>query len=349
MMQTSIKDILNHNTLQTLTSSSDPKMIREESMAKAVKDFVKTIKSLELYPIHKMLIDRFEPIRENYLAIYTHRTFYTWQMSQAGYQILSLNISSSDFLQSNSLKSQAAFLNILFDDICDLSRDKALFEKCVLALNESITPDETGLYRLINDTWSAFYNGIKQAPNYLMLKDTLDEGYQNWIASFEYSLLIQQEAFRFEQKWEKHLEIISHSTFIYLAGLIDLLFVSDLAPYQIPLAENIFLNAQQMGQIANWATTWKRELLQQDFTGGVYSIALQNHWIEWDDFKNLSAEKITAKIEKSPVESYLWDEWERLRVESCQLAEKVHLPSLDGYIESLSVIMYMLVASTGLV
>jgi len=344
-----IKEMVSPVTLNILTSNADPMMIRDESVARAVKELVKTIKSLELYPSLQSLIDRFEPIQKNRPTIYAHRVFYVWQMMQAGYQLMSLDLSKSDFLQSNSLKCQAAFLNILFDDICDLGRDKALFNKCVLALQGQIDQDEGELCQLISDTWSTFQSTIVQTPNYVLLKPFLEEAYQHWIGSFEYSLAIQRESFRIEEKWERHLELISPSTFIHMAGLIDLLFVPNFPTHQTASAIKVFLQAQKMGQLGNWASTWERELAQEDFTGGVYRIALENGWIAWDDLKRGSPEKIREQIRNSPVETYLWDEWKRLRAESYQTRQEIQLSALNGYVESFSAIMFMLVGSTGLV
>lgn len=344
-----IKEMLDPTTLDTLTSNASPQMIRQENVAQATKQFLKAIKLIELYPSYQALIDRFEPLSEKYPAIHAHRTLYLWKMVQALYQTSSLNLSDGDFLQSNILKCQISFINVLLDDICDLGRDKTMFDQCILALEGKMDSDETGLYQLIADTWSVFQRAIEQTPNYALLKPVLEEAYQRWIASFEYSFFIQQEAFRFEQTWKSHLETMSHSTCLYLAGLIDLLFVPNLAAHQISSAAKIFLGAQEMAQIANWATTWERELPHRDFTSGIFNIALENHWIESDDLKNGSLEKIREQIRNSPAEGYLWNEWDRLRVESLELAREIHLPALDGYVDSLSVMMFILYASTGLV
>jgi hypothetical protein len=270
-------------------------------------------------------------------------------MVQALYQISSLNLPERDFLQSNVLKCQISFVNVLLDDICDLGRDKTSFDQCILALKGSIASDETGLYQLIADTWSVFQHAIEQTPNYALLKPMLEEAYQRWIASFEYSLSIQQETFRFEHTWKSHLEIMSYSTCLYLVGLIDLLFVPNLSTHQLSSAAKLFIGAQEMAQIANWATTWERELPHRDFTSGIFNIALENHWIERDDLKNGSPEKIKKLIRNSPAEGYLWKEWELLRAKNYQIMKETQLPALDGYVGSSSVIMFTLLASTGLI
>lgn len=344
-----IKEMLDPTTLAILTSNSNPQMIRQENVAQAVKQLLKAIKLVELYPSHQALIDRFEPLSEKYPAIHAHRTLYLWQMVQALYQISSLNLPEEDFLQSNILKCQISFVNVLLDDICDLGRDKTIFDQCVLALKGQVLSDETRLYQLIADTWSEFQRAIEQTPNYALLKPMLEEAYQHWLGSFEYSFSIQQEAFRFEHTWKSHLEIMSYSSCLYLTGLIDLLFVPNLSLLQASSATKIFLHAQEMAQIANWATTWERELPHRDFTSGIFNIALENHWIERDDLKNGSLEKIREKIRNSPAEGYLWKEWELLRATNHQIMKETQLPELDGYVDSLSVIMFTLVASTGLI
>jgi hypothetical protein len=342
-----IKDVLDPAILHLLISNHDPKMIQQENIAQAVKELVKKIKSLELYPNIQTIVDQFEPLRKKYPSIYPHRTFYLWQMSQACYQIISLNLPDADFLQSNSLKCQFAFINILFDDICDLGRDKAVFDKCVLALKGEINQDHPDLYKLIANTWSSLQHAIEQAPNWGGLKPILEEAYKKWISGFEYCLTIQESSY-FEQKWDDHLEIISHTGTLYVNGLIDLLFVPNLSAHQISPAAELFLRTQKMIQLMNFLTTWPRELAQKDFTSGVFIVALENGWITWNDLNNNHPEKIEQQIQKSPVEDHLWNQCELLRLESYQIAKEAQLPALDGYIESFSAMMFILIASSRL-
>lgn len=346
-----IKDILDSASLSVLTKNFYPKMIRQENVLDAAIKLIKTIKLLELYPSLQSRVNQFEPFRENYPALYTHRTFFVWQFSQAGYQITSLNLSDNDFLESNSLKCQAVFMTVLLDDICDLGQDRLLFDKVILALTKGEITGIDGdveLCRFILDIWLNLQFAIEQTPNYSLVKPLLDQAYQDWITSFEYSLLIQDHSFHAKDNWEKHLEIIAHSTIIYWAALIDLLFVPHLLAHQAESASQVFLRTQKMAEIGNWVSTWERELAQRDFTSGIYAIALENDWITWDDLNYESLDDVKQKIQSSPVESYLWNEWERLRVESQQIVSEIQLPALNGYVESFSAIMFMQLASKGL-
>lgn len=343
-----IKDMLGSDTLDTLTSNFDPTTIMSklESVTQATKELVKTVKSLELYPDHQAVIERFEVLREKYPEIHSHRTVYTWKMSQAGFQLMTLKLSDADFLKSNSLKCRASFVCVTFDDICDLGRDKTVFDNCVLALKGQVNQDRVELYQLIADTWGAVENEIQQAPNYALLKPMMDKANQQWVASFEYCMQLQANP-RFDEKWENRLEKIADTSLLYLVGLIDLLFVPDLSEQQASAAAQVFVRTQKMVQLANWITTWPREISQQDFTSGIFTIALENGWITWDDLNHETSENIQQKIRNSPAESCLWNECERLRVESLQIVQDAHLPALDGYVESLSPIMFLFVASAG--
>lgn len=343
-----IKELLAPDILDTLTSTSDPGMIQQENIAQAARQLVKTIGSLELYPVHQALIDRFEELRKKHPALYTHRTFFLWEMAQAVFELTSLNLHGADFLASNSLKCQAGVLTVVFDDICDLGTDQTVFHKAVLALQGQIDSDNIETCQFIADTWAAFQSSITQTPNFELLKPTLEEAYQHWIASFEYSIWLRGSS-RFEEKWENHLEMISHSMTLYLAGLIDLLFVPNLSTHQAAAAAKIFVRTQKMAEIGNWKATWPRELAQRDFTSGVFTIALQNHWVDWEDLNSDFLEMAREKIQNSPVEEYLWAEWERLRVESNQIVQDAQLPALNGYVESFSAIMFMLIAGTGMI
>lgn len=343
-----IKEILDTNTLNILTSNSEPSMIRHPVIALAVRDIVKKIKLLELYPEHQLMIDQYQHIQKKNSSSTDQRTFYTWQISQAGYELSSLVLPTADFFLANSLKCQASFISIRIDDICDLAHDKAAYEKCLRALNGEIQKDDSELYLWIQDVWLMIKKRIEKSPNYLVIKSLFEDAYEKWIISFDYSLSIQNNDANSFQKWEDHLETIAHSSMLYLAGMIDLLFVPNLTREQAFLASHIFLRTQKMVEIGNWATTWEREFIQRDFTSGVFIIAAQNNWITMDDLKNDTLEQIKNKLNNSPIINYLWSEWERLRVESHQILKQTPIPALDGYIESFSAIMFMQLASTGL-
>lgn len=348
-MGTLIKDIFDPVSLNWLISNSDPQMIHQPEIGNAAKELVKTIKSLDLYPDLQQLVAKFELVREKYPKIFDHRTLYVWRMSQACYQLTSLKLPASDFLTSNILKCQFAFLNILFDDICDLIRDKNLFDKCVHVLHGQIAKNDDELVQLIAETWTTFQSNIKHTPNYILLQPFLEDAYRKWIESFEYAFSIQQDVSLREIRLEKHLDIIAHSGTLYLTGLIDLLFVPDLSLNQVTLASQVFLRTQQMGQIANWVTTWTRELAQHDFTSGVFIMGLEENWVTLDELMSSSQESAKRKLQESPVQSRLWSEWEKLRVESHEIVKKLQLPVMDGYVESFSAIMFMLVASSTLI
>jgi hypothetical protein len=343
-----IKEMLDFDTIHILTSIPTATAIYKENVKQAAKKLVGTIKSLELYPDYQTLIDRFETLQKSYPSIYDHRPFYIWQVGQTAYQLATLNSPSIDFLQANFLKCQLGVITILLDDICDMGHDKALFRKCVLALEGKVNQDEMELYQVFTDIWTTFQNSIQKTPNYLLLKTTLEEAYQKWLDSFEYSLWLEETS-RSDEKWERHLEIISHSGTIYLAGLIDLLYVPNLTDQQISAACSVFIRTQKMVQIPNWLASWEREFTQRDFTSGVFSIALENHWVEWDDLMNMSLNTLKQKIHDSSVEAYLWGEWERLRDESHEIVNNIQLTIFDEYVDYFSMIMCIQVMSSGII
>lgn len=342
-----LKETLDSAKLQILLSEHDPVLIRQDRVMQAAKELIKAIRLIELYPEHQALVDRFEPLRKSNPSLYAHRTFYIWQLSQAGLQLLSLKLPNTEFLKSNSLKCYVSFLGILLDDICDLGRDKTVLDQCILALKGNINPENIELYQLIADTWAMIENEMKQTPNYEFVKPAFNDAYQKWIDSLEYCIWLG-EAPRFEEKWEKRLEVIAQTSLIYLVGIIDLSFIPNLSAQQLSSAIQVFLRTQKMVQLSNWTTTWERELAQRDFTSGIFSIALENGWVDWDSLMNEAPEKVAEKIRSSPAESYLWNEWERLRVESLQFVQQAQLLSLDGYVDGFSAFMYLELAHTGL-
>jgi len=74
---------------------------------------------------------------------------------------------------------------------------------------------------------------------------------------------------------------------------------------------------QQMGRIGNWLSTWEREVLEKDFTGGLVATALKEGIISFSlfrkSFSNLRERKeIIFKIKSAYLEKRFLQKWENL-------------------------------------
>ncbi len=343
-MNSRITHFVDQSVLKLLKAQHNPFGVQSSDIQKSSRELVQSIAKVEFLPEWSPFIKRFHQIQQLYPAMYAHRTDYLWKWVQAGFEITSLKNPPNTL--SHSLKCRSFIIVVLIDDICDVAQNENDFEKCV-AILDGVTPDKgCDLYRLIYDVWHSVQHDIKKTPNYSSLKHELDDGYKRLIESFRYGLSISNCQ---TVDWDTYIEITQDASHVYLAGLMDLLYIPNLSISQISQFKTVFLQTQKMAQIGNWITTWKREIKQRDFSSGVIVYALENNWINRDALENMDSETLIRHIKQCPSEQYLLDMWQKTRMDVVQLSNQIKSPLLDGYVDSFSVIASMQLAASGLI
>ena len=340
-----IPDLLDDTILHILRSHHDPGDIQTKNVAESAKVLLKAIGAIDTLPEWQPFLQRFSTVQQLYPDIFSHRTNYLWQWIQVAFEITGLNISSKYAALIHSLKCCSAFAIYLIDDICDTTLDENCLEKSIAALSGEISDSEYDLHTLIYDTWSIAQNDIQKAPNYNLLKEDLVKANECQIDGFRYCLTIEDYS---EIDWETYIETLPHTTHVYLAGLIDLLYIPNILKSQVKLLKKIFLLTQKMAQIGNWVTTWEREVDKRDYSSGVIIFAIKNGWIDINDIEEHRAEAIKRDVKQSPAGKHILRLWEECREECCQLSKQLNMPFIDEYINSFSIIIFMQLASVGL-
>ena len=88
---------------------------------------------------------------------------------------------------------------------------------------------------------------------------------------------------------------------------LDLMCCPQFDMTEIGKIREIFLIIQKMARIGNWISSWKRELIENDFTSGIFNYAINSKIIEVRDFNDKNS--VLEKIIKSKVEGKLIGEW----------------------------------------
>jgi hypothetical protein len=99
------------------------------------------------------------------------------------------------------------------------------------------------------------------------------------------------------------LNVIEHDLYqpnnmqmIFMAS-VDLCASPDFNPDELGIAREIFWHAQRMGRIGNMITTWEREVLDRDFTSGIFAFAVHRGILSAADLRNLPAHEIMSLLE----------------------------------------------------
>src|SRR5436190_1699888 len=84
---------------------------------------------------------------------------------------------------------------------------------------------------------------------------------------------------------------------------------------ELGIAREIFWHAQRMGRIGNMLTTWEREVLDRDFTSGVFAHSLARGILAPADLRSLPAYEIMAMLENAECHAHFIRDWRTNRDE----------------------------------
>jgi len=136
---------------------------------------------------------------------------------------------------------------------------------------------------------------------------------------------------------------MGHNMHVVLAMIIDLMSLPKINRKEINLSIKISEEAQAMGRIDNWLSTWKRELVEKDFSSGVSIYLVKNKSIGVKDIKtyigndgkknNKAMSKLVKQIKKSNFINYFMKKWKKHRTKIKQYSGRITIFSVDEYLK----------------
>jgi hypothetical protein len=117
---------------------------------------------------------------------------------------------------------------------------------------------------------------------------------------------------------------------------------------QLGIAREIFWHAQRMGRIGNMLTTWEREVLDRDFTSGVFAHALAREILVPSDFRSLPAHEIMSVLEGAQCHAHFIRDWKTHREQVAQKIKRVRSCDLTSYLEGFERLILLHLGSRGL-
>ena len=157
-----------------------------------------------------------------------------------------------------------------------------------------LKPNEREALDLAKSLFKKLMDGIEQLPNYSQLNDLFKFDLKQFFLANLYSELLTQQpnlANRLENKLYLH-----HNMGIVMAGMIDLMCLSQFNFSNLGKARRLFLLGQRAGRISNVLTTFEREKYEGDLTNELLTTgmpALEGELVRIFEFME-STEEISA-------------------------------------------------------
>lgn len=103
-----------------------------------------------------------------------------------------------------------------------------------------------------------------------------------------------------------------------------------------------------MGRIGNMLTTWEREVLDRDFTSGVFAHALGRGLLAPSDLKSSPAHEIMSALETGQCQAHFIREWKAHREQMAAKIGNVRSCDLTDYLKAFEHLIVLHLSSRGL-
>jgi hypothetical protein len=139
-----------------------------------------------------------------------------------------------------------------------------------------------------------------------------------------------------------------HNMQIMFMASIDLAASPAFDLNELGVAREIFWHAQRMGRIGNMLTTWEREVLDRDFTSGVFAHALARGILGPADLRSLPAHEIMTVLEGAECQAHFIRDWKAQRQEMSAKIQNIHSCDLTSYLRGFEQLIVLHLGSRGL-
>ncbi len=300
------------------------------------------------------------------------RKEYLWKWIMVGFRATTiLNRSNKYYNESEKSKFISVLLIVLLDDLAENLQNKnllnlanaivlkefdhfiehgAVSQNTFLKPSGSYSPAEKKYLFFIQKTTRKILINLNSLPNFNPLKHVFCKYWQKVIECFDFTLntnnfvknqsVPKVEKYFKSLKYSRYTEIFGHNMHVILAMIIDLMCLTKIDKKEIKLIIKISEEAQAMGRIGNWLSTWKREIAEKDFSNGILIYSVNNRKIDIKDIKKYinkknkkSANQLIKKIEESDVIDYFLNKWKKHRDKMEIMSKKVKIFPTDRYIK----------------
>lgn len=304
------------------------------------------------------------------------RKKYLWRWVIKAFKITTiLSKKNKYYRESIKIKFFSVLLIILLDDIAENLQNKELLnvaskivkeefdyftrnnnakEKTVLANYNYFSIAELDYLSFVQKTTQEMLTNVSNLPNYNLLEKKFYRYWLKVINCFKFTLHVNKfvkentesriEKYFNNLSYSYYTNITGHNMHVILAMIIDLMSLPKINREKINLSIKISKEAQAMGRIDNWLSTWKRELIEKDFSNGVSIYSIKNKSISIKDVKtyisnskkkknNRAVIKLTKQIKKSNFINYFMEKWKKHREKIKQHLDGITIFSVDEYLK----------------
>lgn len=324
-----------------------PSPLRLELSPGELADMVSDIKQVRFSPYLHRWISDYETVGQ--------RGRFLWQWCLKGVRMITLP-SVEEALREHVVETKmlSIIFGTLIDDIADREQDSEMLQMAIGAASEDWPIARLELWHgrrrsyleMISGLWTEIWGRCKTYPRLPDLEQLLRFDNDQILNAMRYALLANQ--------CPGLLNVIEHDVYqphnmqIMFMATLDLCASPGFNRDELGTAREIFWHAQRMGRIGNMITTWEREVLDRDFTSGIFAFAVHRGILSAEDLRNLPAHEIMGVLESAECQEHFIKDWCYHRTEMERKIEKVRSVDLSGYLLAFEQLIKLHLSSRGL-
>jgi hypothetical protein len=262
-----------------------------------------------------MEIDNYDALWEDYYLKYrivasSLRKPILFKWLYNNYTTLYLScVDPSDVLRLADLKTCLALVDVAIDDACDCAslienngRDEFSYEMLNMLYNidKVASGVHTPMYsNLSNNLYikTSYYifsdiirNQVTSLPKYYNFRGEFFLAIRNVAESMEFSYILNKNKVIYP--FSQVIKNKAASTMVAVHSILDLMCSNDFDDSELGNAISLFKMADFVAMLDNAIFTWKREIIERDYSSPIISLALEKKLIKFNDFEIISVEKL---------------------------------------------------------
>jgi hypothetical protein len=214
-------------------------------------------------------------------------------------------------------KVLAGMFNVLIDDAADRQGHEALLAELFKLTNNEpprlrrFSAAERRYGEFTCDVWSEFRHRTRRYPCYDPYAALLQFDLAQLFNTVRYSHLVNSNPYI--------LNVVEHDDYspqgmgLLSFAMVDLMCSPDFSVTDLGRLREAMWHAQWMARIGNLITTWQREVLDRDYTSGVFAHAVSNYDLSVEQLLSADPKQIAAVVERGGHEAYFLRRWKQHR------------------------------------
>ena len=312
-----------------------------------LEQIVSDIKAVEFSPYLRTWMEDYEKVGQ--------RGRFLWQWCIKGLKLTTLPCVTPE-LRDHIIETKmlSIFYGTLIDDIADREQDREMLHMAMGLGSDEWLADRLGIWtgrrrdylETIARLWREVWSRCQSYPRFAEFESLLRFDNEQSLNAMRYALLVNQSPSVLNNI--EHDLYQPHNMQIMFMASVDLCGSPGFELNELGIAREIFWHAQRMGRIGNMLTTWEREVLDRDFTSGVFAHSLTRGILNPSDLRSLPAYEIMSLLEGAECHAHFIRDWKTNRDEMARKVQAVRSCDFTAYLKGFEQLIFLHLASRGL-